>query len=371
MVRNVKDKIVNKSITVLYAHRNRDVERIKLSLDSLKYQILQNFEVVLVDYGSEASLEEELENLSANYPFVRYYHLPVPQLLWNKCKALNFGIKKAEGAYIFIADIDLFFHPETTSVWQELKNPKKFYLFELGYLDKRQSSKLVRNSDFEQLKPSRFGSVNGMVLTSKESLIKVNGLDEFFHFYGAEDEDLFARLENAGYKREQRKEELFMHMWHQSFAGTEDGFFTAHPRIRNIMRINNRHYQSNKEGEVVLPLRQQKMGITIDPNRAKSLKKPDATFKIGNFHNVVEHFLREELPSKKGKIVRVEFFEDPYFTSTKFKIKKLLGKETIPYISMKEVNDMVLKEILYNYRDYNYSFCIQNNLKIIVFTIEL
>ena len=178
-------------ISILYAHRNRDSERIKLSFESLRKQELQNFEVIFVDYGSENKLVNELEELEREFPFVRFYHLPVAQVLWNKSKALNYGIKKSKGDFVFVADTDLVFHPKTSLFWNKIQSPDKFYLFLLGYLDKEESRELSNDYEFENLKPHRIGDVNGMILTSRESLLKVNGLDEFFHFYGAEDEDLF------------------------------------------------------------------------------------------------------------------------------------------------------------------------------------
>lgn len=359
------------TLSIIYAHRNRDTERIKISFDSLKKQKLQNFEVIFVDYGSEDGLVKELENIADEFSFVRFYHLPVPQVLWNKSKALNYGITKANGDYVFIADIDLVFHPDTSVVWEKLQSSDKFYLFRLGYLDKEESRKLSHNHKFKDLKSSRFGDVNGMILTSRESLIRVNGLDEFFHFYGAEDEDLFARLENAGYQREQKEEEYFYHNWHQSFSGSEDRLLTGNPRVKNIMRINERHFERNRDRGIIKPLRQQGMGSFINPEKAQALKNPDIRIEIPNILARVEHFLREDLPSRKGEVVQVKFFEDDYYTSWKYKLKKRLGKQTQPYISLKEVNDMVLKEILYNYRDHNYSYKLGKGLKRIIFCVEV
>ena len=70
-------------------------------------------------------------------------------------------------------------------------------------------------------------------------------------------------------------------------------------------------------------------------------------------------------------MVKAVFFEEDYYKSTKYKLKLRLGKQTQPYISMKQVNDMILKEILYNYRDHNYSFRVEQNLKRIVFILEV
>ncbi len=362
---------MEQGISIIFAFRNRGITRIKSSMDSLQIQKLQNFEVIFVDYGSKGETSVKLQNLLSNYDFAKYFYLNVGNLLWNKSKALNYGIVNSRFEYIFIADVDLIFHPETTSLFEKLKNTQSFYLFKLGYLGKEESKKLLNEYKFEDLKPARFGIVNGMILASRKALLGVYGMDEFFHFYGAEDEDLFARLENAGYKKKLNSHQYFYHNWHKSFSGTEDKLLTGNPRIKNIMRINQRHFQQNRNKGIIKPLRQSGMGEIIDLNASKLLQKPSKIFKIPNILAHTEHFLREELPSFKGEVIKVEFYEDHYYNSLKHKIKRVLGKQTQSYISMKEVNDMVLKEILFNYRDYNYSFKIKEDLKSIIFQIQL
>src|SRR5690606_7157129 len=148
--------------------------------------------------------------------------------------------------------------------------------------------------------------------------------------------------------KEYRKEAYFFHQWHNSFSGSEDELLTGNPRIKGIMRINQYHFQRNRERAIIKPLRQKRMGSFITPERSKILKDPNVFFEIPNVLARIEHFLREELPSRKGEVVKVTFFEDDYYHSIKYKLKKQLGKQTQLYISMKEVNDMLLKEILYN-----------------------
>ena len=357
-------------ITIIYANRNRDLQRIKLSLDSLSAQNSRNFEVNFVDYGSRSDLVGGLQELIQGYKFARFFPLDVSQLLWNKSKALNFGINQVNTPLIFIADTDLIFHPDTTSHLEKLKVQERFFLFRLGYLD-REESKNIGNKSFETLKPSRFGDVNGMILASAKALREVNGLDEFFHFYGAEDEDLFARLENAGYKRETDKAEYFYHNWHQTFAGSEDKILTWNPRVKNIMRINQRHFQRNKERKVTKPLGQKGMAYLAETKLEHLLQNPELSFKVSNVRAHVEHFLGEELLNYKGKSLKVEFYEDPNFFSLKHVIKKKLGRQTQPFISMKQLNDLLLKEIVFRYRDNNYSYSISEDLKTINFSIQL
>lgn len=358
-------------VTIVYANRNRDLKRINASFDSLKNQTEANFRVVFVDYGSEEPLVDNLKQLCNSYEFVTPYFLPVSQLLWNKSKAVNYGILQTQSPYIFIADVDLIFYPEATQLFNKLAVEDKFILFSLGYLDMAESEKLTRSYNFEDLKPARIGEVNGMILAPTKAFLEVNGLDEFFHFYGSEDEDLFARMENAGYKREANAAAYFCHNWHQSFAGSEDEIITGNPRIKNIMRINQRHFLRNREKGIIKPRRQPEMGKVISKEESVLLKKPTKIVEIQNILAHVEHFLGEELPSYTGEIIKVEFVEDPYFHTLKHKVKKKFGKQTQPYISMKKVNDMVLKEILFTYRNHNYSFKINEDLKTILFCIQL
>lgn len=358
-------------VTIIYANRNKGLVRIKASLDTLKRQSTQNFEVVFVDYGSDPFLVRELRELLTEYEFVKFFPLEVPQLLWNKSKALNYGISQTQSPYIFIADVDLIFHPDTTQLFNKLAVEDKFFLFNLGYLDRAESSKLTKAYNFEDLIPNRFGNVNGMILAPTKAFLGVNGLDEFFHFYGAEDEDLFARMENADYKREANEDAYFYHNWHQSFAGSEDKIITGNPRVKNIMRINQRHFLRNREKGIIKPNRQGTIGNVISKEESDLLLHPTETVKIYNILSHVEHFLGEELLSYAGEIINVEFVEDPYFHTLKHKLKKLLGKQTQLYCSLKEVNDMVLKEILYRYRDANYSFRISEDMKRIIFCIRM
>lgn len=358
-------------VTIIYANRNRDLMRIKFSFESLKIQRNANFRVIFVDYGSEEPLVDNLKQLCNSYEFVTSYFLPVSQLLWNKSRALNYGILQTQSLYIFIADVDLIFHPEASQLFNKLADDDKYFLFRLGYLDKTESVKLTKSCNFLDLNPVRFGVVNGMILAPKKAFINVNGLDEFFHFYGSEDEDLFARMENAGYLKDFINEAYFYHNWHQSFAGSEDKIITGNPRIKNIMRINQRHFLRNREKALIKPMRQAEMGKVFSKEQSDLLKKPTRIVKIYNILAHVEHFFGEELPSYTGEIVKVEFAEDPYFHTLKHKLKKLHGKQTQPYCSLKEVNDMVLKEILFKYRDANYSFKISEDLKSIIFCIKL
>jgi hypothetical protein len=52
-------------------------------------------------------------------------------------------------------------------------------------------------------------------------------------------------------------------------------------------------------------------------------------------------------------------------------VKEFLGRHTQPYLSMKQVNDLMLQHIIFRYRHCNYSFAVSEDLKEIRFTVDL
>lgn len=359
------------SVTILYAYRNRELSRIKASLDSLKKQTVQNFKVEFVDYGSDLDLALEIKECVESYPFAHYHYIPAQFLLWNKSKALNYGIQKASTPYVFIADVDLLFHPNTTAFFEEIAQPNKVNLFKLAYLDKNNSSELKETIVFEDLKPKHFGQVNGMVLVSKAALEKVKGYDTFFHFYGSEDVDLYGRLENAGYEIHKRDVTYFYHIWHRIYNSYNDKKMDSVPRLFNIKRINEQHYLNNVKNKVVVPYRESGFGKVVTKEGQDALENPDITLELENIHSHIHHFFYESLQNHKDKVVWVIITEAVYSTSIKYRLKKMLNRESQPYISMKAINDIMLARILYDFRDHNYSYKIESSLKQITFKIKL
>lgn len=362
---------MKKGITIIFAYRNRDLRRIKISMDSLRKQTNKNFQVVFVDYGSSVAFSEPVKELINSYPFAQYYYVAHPGLLWNKSKAFNYGILKAETDFILTADVDLKFNPESVAIIEKLTDASSFTLFNYGYLSKKTTTEIENNKSFEELQPSHFGDINGVGLYPLKALQKVHGFDEFFHFYGSEDEDLFLRLQNAGYRVTREKRTLFLHQWHPRYPRKKDKELTVQPRLNNVMRINQQHYLSSIASKKVIPFNQQNWGKCFIQEDFIVLQKPTLKIIVTNISSSVIHFLNEHLPSCKGEIVAIDFIEDPNSLSLKNRIKSILGKKVQPTLTLKEINDMVLEKLVFDYRHFNYSFMISTDLKKISLTIDL
>ncbi len=358
-------------LSILFAYRNRDLLRVKNVMESLNKQTNHDFEVIFVDYGSDKEYSEPLQALTNKYSFMKYYYVAHPGLLWNKSKAFNFGIRKAETDYIMTADVDLLFPSDFVSEIKTLCSSKTFSLFSYGYLSKSETRKVREKNDLSELKPTHYGEINGAGLYQKSSLEDIQGFDEFYHFYGSEDEDLFIRLENSGLKRNQNQNQILLHQWHERFTDIDENKLCLTPRIRNIRRINQQHMIDSRDSHKTIPASQSMWGSCYSTIDAEALMTPDIKLELNNLSATVIHFLNEKLNSFYGNIISVNFKEDEKFKDFKFYFKKRLKRNNQPLLSLKEINDEILKKIIFQYRHHNYFYKIEKDMKSITFILDL
>lgn len=360
------------SISVIYAYRNRNSARVKASLESLAMQTQQNFEVVFVDYGSQEDYAKEVKAVVEDFEFANYYYIGHKGLLWCKARALNYGIQQTTHSSIFIADADVVFHSDFTIKLAELNTDASYYMFDIAYLKPSIKSEEILRIDFQKRDYSHVHETFGVALFSKLALLKVNGLDSFFHFYGSEDEDLNRRLQHAGYLQQKYEGVLLQHIWHERYPKSKDKDFTIKPRLTHIMRINQRHMLFNDENQVSYTARGIEHTRYYTAKDLECLKHPEAYYSLTNNCAEVDHCLYigiEEL-FEKYKVVKFEFIESKLPKSIRYRAKKLLGKTVQAYYPFKTVNDLLLKQILFRFRDYNYSLEIQKQPNTIHFIIE-
>lgn len=205
---------MQKIISIIYCYRNREIERVKNSLDSLTIQTNTHFEVIFVDYGSGVSQSKHMEALCKSYKFCNYVYIDSEGKLWNRAEALNYGIFFCKTEYVFTADVDLIFKAGfIDALYAEAEvNTAKFY--SVGYLSENETKKLNLNS-IEQLaftKSEEFAL--GMVLLSKNNMLEVNGYNNFYSIWGMEDNDLKKRLEKRGVKTKFLNEIKILHQYH-------------------------------------------------------------------------------------------------------------------------------------------------------------
>lgn len=357
-------------ISIIYPYRNRDLQRIENSLNSLKNQSIQEFEVFLVDYGSEIDLAQKVENLCNEYGFINYTYHHTQFQPWNKSRALNSVIKNLQSDFCFVADVDLIFHPDFVKKAILLQQPEKTIYFQVGFLSPDEKTEGKSFDEFSNFRKST-SEATGLSLFPLKVLKELRGFDEFYHFWGAEDTDLHIRLRNAGYEVEYYDKELLMlHQWHPSYRSKEINKLTEDIQIEGIVQLNHQHLKFAQQNKIT----------SVNPNGwgevpfekdVKELQNTPVDFTIQTEKRQVDDFLYGQLPSINNKNLKVVIEVDRFQNSPKYLAKKLLRKKVPVYYSLKEVNDLVLLHLISFYRNKLYSYKVDTTIKSITLGIKL
>lgn len=356
-------------ITILYPYRNRELERIKRSMDSLALQTDQRFKVLFVDYGSTPKQAYLVKQLINNYAFAIYLYTYTGLQPWSRAKALNVGLQQVTTDFVFTADIDMIFSPDLVSTLHEIKHSQKAIYFKVGFLSKEES---ILEKPFDEYTVAFTSDVGaqGLSFFAVEALKAINGYDEFLHFWGAEDIDIHNRLERLGLTSFFYEAAILMlHQWHPTYRNSETKYLTTDLQLSSIVALNHKHLLHNDISDKIC-IEQPNLGILVDKKTFETLESEPVTYIILNSSASVTHFLFVELPKFRGGILKVCFKEDSYAQTLKYFVKKFLGKKVPQYFSLKEINDQVLLHIISFYHHYPYTYQVSSDLKSITFAIK-
>lgn len=356
-------------LTILYPYRNREPERVKRSLDSLKAQTNKEFKVLFVDYGSNTHLVSGIKEVISQYHFATYIYSFSEYQPWSRAKALNIGLKNVTTDYVFTADVDMIFSPEFISKLQELKNPSKAYYFKVGFLNEKESQ---TNKNFENYSIDFTTGIGaqGLSLFYLKCVEEITGYDEFLHFWGAEDIDIHERLIRTGIESVFYNDEiLLLHQWHRSYRKSEKDSLTADLQLKGVVKLNHEHLKNNQKNKVI-QANKENWGNLISESDFNELENFKDQIILDNKAEVIDHFLFVELPRLQDKVLSIQFVQDNFQNSLKYKVKRLLGKAVPKYYSLKEINDKLLLHIISFYHTYPYSYKISDDLQRITFKIK-
>lgn len=357
-------------ITIIYPYRNRDLTRVKNSLESLSDQSNMNFEVFFVNYGSGPIFSEQIKEICSLYDFINYSFCSTQFQPWNKSRALNSVIKELTSDFCFIADIDIIFHPEFIRKAIQIQEPDKTFYFQVGFLSPHDNVGNKKFKEFKNFRKSTF-EATGLSMFPVKILQKLRGFDEFYHFWGAEDTDMHIRLNNAGYKIEYyEKEVLLLHQWHPSYRSKESTKLTENLQINGIVQLNHQHLKFAVEKKLTI-VNPNGWGEILSEAGEIELINTSLYLKIQNEKRQVDDLLYGQLPALGNAIIKIVIETDPFQNSKKFRAKKLLRKKVPDYYSLKEVNDLVLLHLISFYRNLPYIYQIDISNSQITFSIKL
>ena len=353
---------------IIYPYRNRDIERIKRSLDSLSIQKNKNFEVLFIDYGSDFEIRDFNKNIiEKNYSFVKYhysYHLHQP---WSRPRAINIGLKIAianyKPEYVFIADIDMIFRADFVDYLHQIKCSKKSFFFKVGYLSENETKREKVFSDYN-ISFTSTKEAQGLSLFPVEALIAVGSHDEYIHFWGA-DNDIHNRLVHNGLKSIFIKDEIYiLHQWHIIYANENKQDLTKKIQLPIVSKINQ-HLQWYNNFNMKTKVNGDNWGSLITEDEYNYLNNYSNPIEIGCKIEDVLHFLYVLLPREKlnAGVLHVKFNESIIPMTLKYKIKVALRKKVFKFLSLKEINDQLLLHLISFYKNNVYHYKISDDLK--------
>ncbi|PRP96557.1 putative glycosyl transferase [Enhygromyxa salina] len=214
-------------ISAVIPVRDRSGPRLENCLRSLRWQDVEpgTIEIVITDFGSAPAQAAVLHEY-ADHHGAQVVRVETTQT-WNRARALNHGIQRATGRYVFCTDADMIFAPNFVPTLLEVQARERDQAFVVCHcrdLPERLAEQQWALEDFPELlasAPFRKATGTGACqVARREFFERVRGYDEGFSFWGQEDNDLRFRAGRVGLREVWIQDQTAMlHQWHPSERG--------------------------------------------------------------------------------------------------------------------------------------------------------
>lgn len=205
-----------KKLSIVFGFKNRDVLRVERCLKSLDAQYDGDFEVIFVDYGSELPLQRAVKEILGGFSFVRYVYTEMRGRPWNRAHALNIGARLAQGDILMTTDIDLIFSDFSLRKMLDFYDGQSSLHATCHYLPEKFDKWHELSAHMETYGAPCKDALGLLMVLPRQTFLSIGGFDEFYHFWGAEDEDIENRLEMSGFPTRflDVNEFPLYHQWH-------------------------------------------------------------------------------------------------------------------------------------------------------------
>jgi glycosyltransferase involved in cell wall biosynthesis len=343
------------SLTIVIPNRDRYLETVQRSLNSIYAQLNPDIELVVVDYGSDPVYQTQLSELIDSYPLIHLELCPTQGQLWSKSRSINMVLKTCTTSHLMVCDMDMIWHPEFLKTQISTFPAAASVYYTVGIMTQEESALEKAFRDYN-IKFATDEEATGISVFLTEQLKSINGFDEFYHGWGSEDTDVHMRLKNAGYKVSFYKSEIFFkHQWHAKSYRSKKSLLPFHPLLE---RINHRYFLWNQNFKKIKANHNGPWGVSFDPKEYRELESPNMRMKLHANREDMKAFTYFTDALDRSVILELKVSTSPDASSLKTRIKKVAGKKTAHFISMEQANEMLLESIIKNHRNcpYSYSF---------------
>lgn len=161
---------------------------IKPCLESLKKQTYNNFEIIVVDKGSQ----DDTRKIAKKYTEKVFDYGP------ERSAQINFGVKKSKGKYIYRVDSDFVVEPQVIEQCVEKCENEKLDGIAVHNTSAEGLGFWAEVRKFERNTYIDDNLIVAVRFFTKKAWERINGFDE--ELYGPEDYDFHNRFVNAGFK---------------------------------------------------------------------------------------------------------------------------------------------------------------------------
>lgn len=333
------------SISIIVVYRNREIKRIINFLDSINNQTFKKFELIFLDYGSDESISQTVQECITKYSFVNYYYHDSRGQEWNRSRAINLAISKSRFNHILISDIDLVFHPRYLQHISDISNMQSQIYTRVYMVDKNYTDYSV--SIFSQSIQAELShtSGKGILCVNKQSLLQIGGYDEYYCDWGVEDNDIFIRLSHIGLIETWVDYSLYpvYHQWHPS----QDNFTKYPDKWHDDISF---HYIKNQNNPLrntsvpnIIPIDSRPILNILDTNIPEIVieKVGYLTTKTLYYRNVWNHLITTDIDFfkiivPKFQIPRLSIIQTVVFNFFSFILKLIQSPFSLQYFQQTE-----------------------------------
>ena len=195
----------------------------------------------------------------------------------------------------------------------------------------------------------------------------MNGYDEFYHGWGAEDTDIHIRLKSLGIPIEfYNKSALVKHQWHPKVYRSKSSIKPYHS---NLERVNSKYMLLSESMRRTRVNLDGEWGKLPDFSQYKKLEAtPDHNIRLEPIDLEISSLLAQ-LKNFKNEVVAITIGDADLKKKTTQDLKKVLKKKHFNFLAMERVNNLLLEEIIKNYRNLPYTYNFDRQKKEINLTL--